>query len=427
MEIKIIFIGLLLVNRIYQFMKLYMEWKSAVRPLPEAVADIYDKETYDQYLRHKKEGIPVTVLSSVIGISIDAAMIFSPFLPWVEQIAGQNAYLIYFVTYFLVFAASRILECPVRYYETFKIEEKYGLNKKDKKGFFKEFAIGGVSEVIMTAVLGVLVILLCENIGKWTNRFAINYYEAAAVAAVIFLAAALMLLFTDWMQMKTLRAQYTFTELEDGQLRDKIEKLMADCPKKVKSIKVYNESQKSNSKNAFVYTMLGYREFGIADNFILEHSERELLAVLAHEIGHLKHRKNLLNYVSWVFLGVVFAMLVYLIPNAGIVAEFTGRVNQEFGIRYTNYYLMISIFVSAYTYIDILTSMFGNYRKRREETEADYNAAVNGYGEELIRTFKMISQEEFVDVNPSPFVEFMDYDHPGMYKRILMVKKMMNK
>ena len=89
-------------------------------------------------------------------------------------------------------------------------------------------------------------------------------------------------------QMETLKKQYTFIEMEENDLRRKIESMMDGCKKKVSKIQIYNESKKSTSKNAFLLKLLWIREFGIADNFMNENSENELLAVLAHEIGHYR-------------------------------------------------------------------------------------------------------------------------------------------
>ena len=94
----------------------------------------------------------------------------------------------------------------------------------------------------------------------------------------------------SFLSLLVMRKKYTFTEMEDGELRSQIEAYASEAKKKVRHIKIYDESKKSNDKNAFLLKFLWIREFGIADNFINENSEDELLAVLLHEIGHLKHK-----------------------------------------------------------------------------------------------------------------------------------------
>lgn len=77
------------------------------------------------------------------------------------------------------------------------------------------------------------------------------------------------------------------------------------------------------------------------------------------------------------------------------------------------------------TPVGFLWGIFSNYRSRIEEYEADREAVKNGYGEELIGTFKRLSNDELVDVNPHPVIEFLEYDHPGMNNRIKAIHSAM--
>ncbi len=220
-----------------------------------------------------------------------------------------------------------------------------------------------------------------------------------------------------------MRLQYTFSEMEDCELREQIESFAQESKKKIRHIKIYNESKKSNSKNAFLLKFLGYREFGIADNFLDENSQDELLAVLLHEIGHLKHKKNLFNYLNYLFCFFFFLFFVYLIPNAKNIVHLNHLINTSFGLQYTNYYLSFTIFSYAYLPFSFLFKIYKNFVSCKEEKEADYNAVDHGYGQALIDTFTKVSSDELIDVNPHPLIEFLNYDHPSMYKRITYIQK----
>ena len=160
------------------------------------------------------------------------------------------------------------------------------------------------------------------------------------------------------------------------------------------------------------------REFGIADNFMKGNSERELLAVLSHEIGHLKHKKTIWNYISYSFFVIMFGLIVYLISHGQLVITITHWINQSFGLEFNNYFLLFGFYTSLYQPFDALISVYASNVTRLEEYEADREAVKNGYGDELIQTFKRLSSDELVNVNPSPIIEFLEYDHPGMYRRI---------
>ena len=199
--------------------------------------------------------------------------------------------------------------------------------------------------------------------------------------------------------------------------------LQEGSKKKVSLIYIYDESKKTTTKNAFLLKLLWHREFGIADNFINENAETELLAVLSHEIGHLKHKKNLLNYTGYAAIGAFFCLFVWLIYRPDVILSMNAWIRESFGITVTNYYVWISVMGAILTPVARVFTTFGNYRSRQEEHEADREAVKNGYGEELIATFKRLSNDELINVNPHPVIEFLEYDHPGMYQRIRAIRE----
>ena len=92
-------------------------------------------------------------------------------------------------------------------------------------------------------------------------------------------------------------------------------------------------------------------------------------------------------------------------------------------ITYANYYVYFVVYSYIVTPIMFLVNVFESYKSKWEEYEADREAVKNGYGEALITTFKTLSSDELVNVNPHPFIEFTQYDHPGMYRRIKAIKE----
>ena len=191
--------------------------------------------------------------------------------------------------------------------EHFWIEQKYGLNKRTKKEFWKDYLIDtGMGAVIMVCVLS-FITFACEHIRGWTGDFSYTFGQTFLLCVGLALVGFVIMLVLSLLSLVALMAQYSFTELEDGPLRQRIMELQKDSKKKVKHIKIYNESKKTNSKNAFLMKLLWFRMFGIADNFILENAQNELYAVLSHEIGHLKHKKDIFNYSKYGILALGFS------------------------------------------------------------------------------------------------------------------------
>ena len=148
----------------------------------------------------------------------------------------------------------------------------------------------------------------------------------------------------------------------------------------------------------------------------------EHMAVLSHEIGHLKHKKNLLNYLKYLETIAMMALIVLLVVNPDIILSITNWIRESFNISANNYNLIIIVFFNIYKPVSFLSHIFNSYISRTEEYEADREAVKNGYGEALIRTFKTLSSDELINVYPHPVVEFIEYDHPGMYQRIKAIK-----
>ncbi len=412
-----------LIQIIFSGIEIFLETKQQKRPLPLAVANIYDKERYKSFIARESELRRIGYIHTVVSSVLEFIVLFSPVFSFVERIAHGNVYAIVVIMYFMYWILGRITGIPYNYYYTFHIDEKYGLNKMTKREFVKDKFLSDIQQIFL--VLGILLIVaFCgEHMSAWTDSFSVSWGKTIAVAGIIAVIVFLFVVVAQLFSYFVLRKQYDFTPLPDGELRNKIVALMSGCKKKVSEIYVYNESKKSTEKNAFLLKLFWHREFGIADNFINENAERELLAVLSHEIGHLKHKKNLLDYIRWAITGLIVVAIIVLIHFPSPIFWITAWTRESFQLTVNNYYLIISVLSSIITPILFCTKVYGNFKSRRNEHEADMEAVKNGFGEDLISTFEKLSSDELVDVNPHPFIEMVEYSHPGMYHRISYIRE----
>lgn len=391
-------------------------------PLPPEVSDVYDAERYRRYLgyvaEHKKLGLAESAVSLLILMGLLYSGLYGP----IERTCGGNPYLILFATFGLFRAAEILPEIAFSWYDTFRIEEKYGLNKMDEKEFARHTALSILSEAVLSLSLLLLFAFVGEHLPQWTDGFSLAPGRVVLLVAGIAALTAAAVLLLSLFSLFILKRQYHFTPFPEGGLKDKIMALQEGSRKKVRILNVYDESRKSTAKNAFLLKSLWHREFGIADNFLTENADRELLAVLSHEIGHLKHRKNALDLLRYAAIGLAFALFALLLRHPSPVLCLTAWTRESFGIAKNNYVLLTEVLGAVLTPAGFAAGLIGNYRSRREEYEADREAVKNGYGEELIATFKRISSDELVNVNPHPVIEFLDYDHPGMANRIRAIR-----
>ena len=418
MSARIFIILLSIIARIRASFEDHLEKVQMAKPLPEEVADVYDKERYQQFLAYTADSNRIAHLEKWLSFILETIIIISPVFALIESMAGQNPYLICLLSVGLFWIVTIVPDVWFDYYSTFVIDEKYGLNKQTKKDFAKDEVIEQVLQILLLLGVMLLFTFVGTHMEGWTNSFNIGYGKAFLITAGIAAAFFIFAVIAAVASLIAMRKQYTFTPIPENDLRSKIMALQEGSKKKVKHISIYDESKKSVSKNAFLLKFLWYREFGIADNFINENAENELLAVLSHEVGHLKHKKNLLNFIQYLFAVIFLVIVALLIANPAPVLYLSAWVRTSFGISMTNYYLLTLVLTEIYSLVSFWVGWFGNYRSRQEEREADMEAVKNGYGEELIATFKRMSNDELVNVNPHPVLEFINMDHPGMYTRI---------
>lgn len=424
MKLKIIIVLFLLLQFLWKRWLVYLTWSYRKKPLPDIVSNIYTEERYQSYLNYKREYRNIGLGISIISLVLNCIFILSNFYTLFDN---QNPYIAAALTVLCSHVISQIITIPLDYYATFSIEERYGKNKKTKKEWLKDYLLNLFLEIVLNIVVFGFIIFICTNLPKWTNNFNISYLKSFIICAIIVGIFFIIMILLSLLSLVIMRIQYKFTEMEDNDLRKKIEEYAKEAKKKVRHIKIYNESKKSNSKNAFLLKLLWYREFGIADNFLNENDQDELLAVLLHEIGHLKHKKNIYNYIVYIVYAMLFIFVVWLLPNGQYVIKINSYINNCFGLQYTNYILSLTILSYALTPLLFIFSVYSNYVSCMEEKEADFNAVDHGYGQALIDTFTKLSSDELVDVNPHPLVELLEYNHPGMYKRISYIKKRMDK
>ena len=407
---------------LYDAVKLQIIDRKRKEPLPEEVSDVYSAERWEKFVQHKHDLRVPHLISEAWSFLLDAVMILTPFFQLIERWSGGNVYLAVLISVILMSIIPLFVSVPLNWYRCFRIDEKYGLNKRTQKEFIKDEIIDFAGGLLLSVLLYELLSYILLHLRVWTNDFSVSPLHAVLLTAGI---AAVLIVFiygASWISWRLMRMRYVFTPLEDGELKQSILKLIRESRRPVRRIEVYNESSKSTSKNAFVLKLPFYRSIGIADNFLNENAHDELLGVLAHEAGHLKHRPNLLNVLSWILYACMFLLAAAAVIGGNRIAALEVYAEQAFGLSRMNPVLAISIVIWLLQPVLFLVMVFRNYVSRSEEYEADRNAVHEGYGEPLIRTFKELSSDELVDVNPADIIEFLEYDHPGMYHRIKAIQ-----
>ena len=201
------------------------------------------------------------------------------------------------------------------------------------------------------------------------------------------------------------------TPLEDGELRNKIEKYSKKVGYLLKNIYIIDGSKRSTKANAF-FSGLGPRKtIALYDTLIEKHTDNELVAVLAHEVGHYKKKH--------IFLGLILSILqIGLMTFIFELCLRLPEISQALGGLNSNFHLGLIGFSIIFSPISLLSGLIMNIISRKNEFEADAYAKETYSGKELALALKKISVDSLSNIYPHPLYVFFHYSHPPLIKRL---------
>ena len=401
--IRALLIVLFVLNSVYGFFKLHLATSDTNRPLPDNVKDVYDEKRYNLYKAYKKESGKVELASSIVSFVINLLfLVFNVYATIFNWFNGMNIYLQYLCLTAVIELFTTIIKTPFSYYDTFTIEEKYGMNKTTKRTFF--------ADKIKSFILGIILSMLITSIMIFFfSRFGI---QAIIWTAVVIVVLSLLL---STLVVPLMKIFNKFTPLEDGELKDK---LLALCDKyhvQVKKIVIKDASRRTTKSNAFC-TGLKKKTISIDDNLLNNFTTDEIVAVFAHEFAHAKY-KHVLKTLPFSLIRSVLVIVLF-----GLVLSVKDFFT-PFGFTEANYYFAMVILDALIWPFSNLTNTAFNYLSRKHEYQADAFAAKEGYGEALISALKRLVNESLSEINPHPWIVKTEYSHPTLSQRITAVRE----
>lgn len=377
------------------------------RPVPAELDGVYDKETYQKSIAYKAENERLGLYSSIFSFSIIIFMlIFQGFAfadSWSRGFT-ENPIWLALIFFGILFLASDILGLPFDLYGIFKIEEKYGFNKVTPKLFITDKIKGYLIGAIIGGGLLALFIWFYTKVG---NQFWLYIW------AVITAFSVFMSMFYSNLIVPLFNKQ---TPLEDGELRNAITEFAQKAGFKLKNIYVIDGSKRSTKANAY-FTGLGPKKrIVLYDTLIKQLSTSEIVAVLAHEVGHYKKRHTLIGLAaSIVQMGLTLFIMSLFLGNPAL--------NAALGVEKEGIHIGLIVFGILYSPISLIIGLLMNIVSRKNEYEADAYAASFGLAGHLINGLKALSKNNLSNLNPHPAYVFFNYSHPTLLQRIRALKK----
>ena len=380
----------------------YLNRKANRDEIPEAMKGYYDEEKYAKSQEYQRVNGRFSLFSSAFSFILSIGMLYFGGFGWIDDLVRtwvSNPMLQSLVFFGVLFIASDILGIPFSLYGTFVIEEKFGFNKTTPKTFildkFKGYAL---TVIIGGAALWVLLYLI-NTIGEnfW-------WYFWIVIAALI--------LFTNMFYTSLILPLFNkLTPLEDGDLKQAIEAYSQQIKFPLDNIYVIDGSKRSNKANAFFSGIGKKKKIVLYDTLINNHSIEELVAVLAHEVGHFKKKHIIYSFgLSILQVGVMLFIMSLMVFNEELSLALGGT---SFAIH-----LNLIAFSILYSPISQITGILMNIFSRKNEFEADAYARDTYDGEQLQIALKKLSVDSLSNLYPHPAHVFMHYSHPPLLKRL---------
>ena len=382
--------------------------KSLKLELPFVLQDIYNQEDYRKSQEYLRTTTRFGLVDSSFTLLILLAFWFSGGFNWFDQVVtGWNFVpVVTGLRYIgiLLFAYS-LIKLPFDIYSTFVIEERFGFNKTTRRTFLLDMLKGFILALLLGGLLlaGILALFQYVGIYAWVYCW----------AAVVIFSLAMQYVAPTWIMPLFNK----YTPMAEGELKEAILKYTGSVNFPIKNIFVMDGSKRSSKSNAFFTGFGRNKRIALFDTLIAQHSVPEMVAVLAHEVGHYK-KKHILQgmIISIVHTGVLFFLLSLFLTSPGLY--------QAFGIGYQPIYAGLLFFGLLYTPIELVLSVVMQMLSRKNEYEADRFAAETiDEPNNLIVALKKLSATNLSNLTPHPFYVFLNYSHPPLLQRIQAIQK----
>ena len=404
MSWKIAVLAALTVVWLFEMLLHGLNARSVRNPVPENVKDVYDPETYAKWRQYHGEKNRLAMLTStaswIISMLLMALNVYAAF----AGLFPKDSLWLQMFAVLLLATASDLLTIPFGYYDTMRIEEKYGFNRSTKKTFW----IDQVKDFILSLLLITIVGSILFGLHQWLGDLVIAAFTAAMVVFMLIMTFLSPFLFKIFNK---------FTPLEDGELRDSLTALLEKHGYTVRAINVMDASRRSTKSNAYFTGFGRMKTIVLYDTLVSSMTPEEICAVFAHELGHGLHKDTLKNVLLSSVQMLILAVLAWLTLR-------TEGLYPPFGFDGINYGFAIILIMSAeFALISPLYKMLTCAVTRKMEYRADAQAVSEGYGDALISGLKKLGRENFSNLAPSPLLVKLEYDHPPLSERIDAIEK----
>lgn len=370
--------------------------------IPVQLAGIYNEEEYARQQAYQKESSLYGLYTSIFSFVVLLGVLSLGAFGWLDEYLRQyisNGTVLTLIFFAVIYLVNDIITLPFSYYATFVIEERFGFNKSTKAIFW----LDQIKELFITFVLGgailSLVVWLYNTLGEYAWLYAWGAVTAVSLFMTLFYSNLIVPLFNKQ------------TPLEQGELRDAIEAFANKAGFAINNIYVMDASKRSSKGNAYFTGFGAKKRIVLFDTLINDLDTEEIVAVLAHEIGHYKKKHTLQGmFTSILYTGVILFLLSLFLGNQDIAIALGGKE--------ASFHLGMIAFSVLFTPVSLIIGIFSSILSRKNEYQADAYAAGFGLSEALVSGLKKMHVKSLSNLNPDPLYVFFYYSHPTLLQRV---------
>ena len=376
--------------------------------LPNEFQGYYDEEKYARSQEYTRVNTRFAFFTTSFDFIVILVFILFGGFNFVDQIVrgfGLSILPSGLAFFGILFFASDLISTPFSLYQNFVIEEDFGFNKMTLKTFILDKLKGYLLTLVLGGVFLTAILFFFEKTGEYGWL-----YAWGIIGLFMILIQPLFTLVIAPMFNK-------FTPLEKGELRTAIENYAQKVKFPLSRIDVMDGSKRSAKSNAYFSGFGKQKRIALFDTLLEKHSNDEMVAILAHEVGHYKkHHIKVGILISILHTGLLFWLLSIFIDNLGLF--------EAFKMKEISVYGGLTFFMILYSPVELVLSVIMNAVSRRNEFQADaYSAKTTEKSEHLISGLKNLSVSNLGNLTPHSLSVLLDHSHPPVLERITALKK----
>lgn len=397
-----IILGIALLSYAFDQLLDYLNLKALRKDIPAEIASFYNSEKYNRSLDYQRTQARFSFITAAFGFILSFTMLATGGFGWIDSLLRPhfpNEIVLALIFFGVIMIASDLLTLPFQWYSTFVIEEKFGFNKTTPKTFIADKIKGYALGAIVGGGLLALLIYLIQWIGP-------DFWIWFGLVAALFILLVNMFYTTLLLPLFN-----KLTPLAEGDLKTAITTYAKQVDFPLENIFVMDGSKRSAKANAFFSGIGKKKKIVLYDTLINNHTTDELVAVLAHEVGHFKKKHIILTYLISI-LQVFFVLFVLS------TMVFNENLSVALGGSQQAIHLNLIAFAILFSPISGITGLLMSMLSRKNEFEADAYAKNTFDGTALANALKKLSVDTLSNLYPHPWYVFFHYSHPPLLQRL---------